>query len=99
MAIIKKLRKDTNGQIITKDNKKNYNIFFKNKIEIIDIKSYKIFYKIKEEENSDDEDFFEDEENINEKKENFIESYQKIESENIIQEDSRSFSRSRCYIC
>ena len=96
MASVQMIRKDSNGQIISKNNKKNYHIIINNKIDIINVKSYKLFNKIKDEESSDDNDFFGDDETNIEKKENFIETYQKVECVNCSNRDPKAFSR--CFI-
>ena len=54
------LRKDIYGQIISKENYKNYHININSKIDIVNIKSYKIYNKIREGDCYDDE-LFEDE--------------------------------------
>ena len=101
------LRIDSFGHIISKDNK-NYHINFKEDIDIIDIKSYKKFNKIRE--NSSDEDFeFEEnsedneeegegEEDYNVKKKDFIDGYQKADVDNFINKDQKSFSKGGCQI-
>ena len=91
------IRKDINGQIISKENYKNYHINFNTKIDIINVKSYKIYNKIREGENYDGE-FFEGEEDQEEKKENFIESYQKAECEEFTNKDPHAFSKGGCLI-
>ena len=91
-------RRDFNGQIISKNNKKNYHIFFTDKIDIINVRIYKIFNKIRDGESFDDDDFFEDYKDIKENKGNFIDNYQKIECDNCPNRDPRGFSRGGCYI-
>ena len=98
MSSIQIERRDFNGQIIEKNNKKNYHIFFNDQIDIINVRSYKIYNKIRDGESFDDDDFFVDEENINGKKGNFIDSYQKTEYDNCPNRDPKSFSRGGCYI-
>ena len=90
------MRKDKNGQIISKDNYKNYHININTNIDIINVKSYKIYNKIREGENYE-EDFFEDE-NYEEKKENFIETYEKTECNECPNSDPHSFSKGGCFI-
>ena len=96
MASTEIIRKDINGQIMSKEDYKNYHINFNSKIDIINVKSYKIYNKIRDGENYD-EDFLEDEEN-QEKKENFIENYQKVECEDFTNKDPRAFSKGICLI-
>ena len=91
------IRKDIKGQIISKENYKNYHINFNSKIDIINVKSFKIYNKIREGE-SYDEEFFEDEEEQEEQKENFIENYQKAECEEFINKDPQAFSKGSCLI-
>ena len=98
MSSVQIERKDFYGQIISKNNTKNYHIFFNNQIDIIDVRSYKLFNKIRDGESYDDDDFFEDDENISEKKGNFIDNYQKTECDNCPNKDPRGLSRGGCYI-
>ena len=98
MSSVQIERKDFNGQIISKNNKKNYHIFFNDQIDIIDVRSYKKFNRIRDGESFSDDDFFEEDENINEKKGSFIDSYQKTECDNCPTTDPRGFSRGGCYI-
>ena len=97
MASTEIIRKDINGQIISKENYKNYHININTKIDIINVKSYKIYNKIRDGENYDEE-FFEDEDDKEEKKENFIETYQKVECEDFKNKDPHAFSRGGCLI-
>ena len=100
MATAQILRKDAKGQIISKDNNKNYHICFNDNIDIINIKSYKIYNKIREGEDYDDDEFFkeEEEEDTEEKKENFIEGYQKAECNDCSNKDPSAFSKASCFI-
>ena len=104
MASIGILRKDSNGHIISKDNK-DYHISFKENIDIVNVISYKKYNILRETE------FPEDEEDIEEKKENnendeednntkgnFIDSYKKADVEYFSNKDSQSFSKGGCYI-
>ena len=101
------LRIDSFGHIISKDNK-DYHISFKENIDIIDVKSYKKYNRIREnsseddieyEENSEDnEEEGQDEEGYEGKKKNFIDSYQKTEVEDFSNKDPKSFSKGGCYI-
>ena len=100
------LRIDSFGHIISKDNK-DYHISFKENIDIIDIKSYKKYNRLRESSSEDDieyEDNSEDneEEVVDEegygKKKNFIDDYQKTEIEDFSNKDPKSFSKGGCYI-
>ena len=91
------IRKDIYGQIISKENYKNYHINFNTEIDIINVKSYKIYNRIRDGENYVEE-FFEDEDDKEEKKGNFIESYQKVECEDFKNNDPHSFSKGGCLI-
>ena len=93
MATAQIIRKDVNGQIISKNNIKNYHICFKDKIDIINVKSYKKYNKIREGEDYED-DFFKDEEE--EKKDNFIETYKKAEYDECPNKDPNAFSKGIC---
>ena len=97
MATTQIIRKDVNGQIISKTNNKNYHICFKENIDIINVKSYKIYNKIREGEFYEDV-FFQDEEDNDEKKENFIETYEKTECDECPNKDPKSFSKGGCSI-
>ena len=100
------LRIDSFGHIISKDNK-DYHISFNENIDIIDIKSYKKYNRIRENSSEDDNEFEEnsedneeegeDEENYGKKK-NFIDDYQKTEIESFSNKDPKSFSKGGCYI-
>ena len=90
------IRKDINGQIISKENNKSYHININTKIDIINVKSYKIYNRIRDEDDYDEE-FFEDDDK-EEKKENFIESYQKSDCEDFKNKDPHAFSKGGCLI-
>ncbi len=100
MASVGILRKDINGQIISKKNIKNYHININTTIDVINVKSYKIYNKIREEESFDENEFFEnqDEEEKEEKKENFIDTYEKTECEEVVNKDPRGLSHGGCSI-
>ena len=98
MSTAQILRKDVNGQIISKNNIKNYHICFKDNIDIINVKSYKIYNKIREGEFFEDEFFKDEEEDNDKKKENFIETYEKAECDECPNKDPKSFSRGGCSI-
>ena len=97
-----KVRKDKNGQIITKDNCKNYHINFSNNIDIINVKSFKLFNKIRDGEYYDEDDFFDDDEEEEKNTE------EKDDNNNILDlrndcydssiRDSMAFSRPGCLI-
>ena len=91
------LRKDINGQIISKENYKNYHININSKIDIINVKSYKLYNKIREGE-SFDEEMFEDEEEEEEKKENILDDYEKPKYEECIDKDPQAFSKGYCLV-
>ena len=101
------LRIDSFGHIISKDNK-DYHIRFKENIDIIDVKSYKKYNKIRENSSEDDleyeessednEEEGEDEEDYNGKKKHFIDDYQKTDIESFTNKDPKSFSKGGCYI-
>ena len=100
MASVGVLRKDINGQIISKNNYKNYHINFNTNIDIINVKSYKIYNKIRGEENLDENEYFEnkEEEEKEEKKENFIDTYEKTECDDVVNKDPRGLSHGGCII-
>ena len=99
MASVGILRKDINGQIISKNNYKNYHINFNTTIDIINVKSYKIYNKMGEGENYEEDEYFENqEEDIEEKKENFIETYEKAECDDVVNKDPKGFSHGGCII-
>ena len=91
------LRKDVFGQIISKDNYKNYHININSKIDIVNIKSYKIYNKIREGDYYDDE-LFEDENAEEEKKENILDDYEKQKFEECVNKDPHAFSKGNCLI-
>ena len=101
MASEELLRKDSNGHIISKTNK-DYHICFKEIIDIIDVKSYKKYNKMREgssdETNCGEEEEEEEEDDDNEKNKSFIEDYQKTNIENCSNKDPKSFSKGGCYI-
>ena len=70
MSSEKVKRKDKSGQIISKDNCKNYHITINDDVAIIDVKSYKLFNKIREGEYYDEDEFFDEEEENNEEEKN-----------------------------
>ena len=98
MSTVEISRKDINGQIISKDNFKNYHINFSNNIDIIKIKSYKMYNKIKDGEYYDEDEIFEDEDTTEENKENFIDSYEKSDYYDSSSKDPIAFSRGGCTI-
>ncbi len=97
MASAEIMRKDKNGQIISKENYKNYHIYINNNIDIINVKSYKMYNKIRGEGEDYNEDFFEDEDK-EEKKENFIDTYEKTECGECSNKDPHSLSKGMCFI-
>ena len=98
MSAVEISRKDINGQIISKDNFKNYHINFNNNIDIIEIKSFKMYNKIRDGEYYDEDEFFDDEDNTEENKENFIDSYEKSDCFDSSSKDPIAFSRGGCII-
>ena len=98
-----KVRKDKNGQIITKGNCKNYHINFSNTIDIINVKSYKLFNKIRDGEYYDEDDFFDDDEeeekNTEEKDDNNNNNLDlKDDYYDCSSKDSMAFSRPGCLV-
>ena len=91
MATTEILRKDSNGHIISKENK-NYHICFKDSIDIVDIESYKKYNKL-----TDDDDC-NDEISDSTKAESFIENYEKMKVENCPNKDPKAFSKGGCNI-
>ena len=97
MATAQIIRKDVNGQIISKSNNKNYHICFKENIDIINVKSYKIYNKIREGGFFEDDVFNDEEEDTEEKKESFIETYKKAECDECPNNDPKAFSKGGCF--
>ena len=99
MSSEKAARKDKSGQIISKDNCKNQHITINNDVAIINVKSYKVFNKIKEGEYYDEEIFDNEEEDIEEEKEK-VEDYfeQRIDYEDSSNRDPLAFSSGGCTI-
>ena len=92
-------RKDINGQIISKDNYKNYHINFNNNIDIIDVKSYKIYNKIREGGYYDEGEYFEEEDvEEEEKKENILDDYEKPKYDDYASKDPLAFSKGHCLV-
>ena len=91
MATTEILRKDSNGHIISKENK-DYHICIKDNIDIIDVESYKQYNKLTEDEDCNEEI------SDSTKAESFIENYQKINVEKCPNKDPNSVSRGGCNI-
>ena len=91
MATTEILRKDSNGHIISKENK-DYHICFKDNIDIVDIESFKKYNKL-----TDDEDC-NDEISNSTKAESFIENYQKMNVEDCPNKDPKAFSKGGCRV-
>ena len=96
MASIEIIRKDSNGHIISKDNK-DYHICFKDIIDIVNVQSYKKYNKITEDEEDFDEESF-NESNNSTKVESFIDNYQKMNSLDCPNKDPKAFSKGGCNI-
>ena len=92
MATIKTIRKDSNGHIISKD-EKNYHISFNDDIDIINVPSFKKFNIIGE-----DYEDYSDETDDAPRNENFIDTYQKANIEESSVKDPKAFSKGGCYI-
>ena len=104
MASIGILRKDSNGHIISK-NQKGYHISFKENIDIINVISFKKYNNLKETEYIEDDEDMEEKKEIeendeeeNETKGNFIDNYKKADVEYYSNKDPNSFSKNGCHI-
>ena len=96
MSSEKEKRKDKSGQIISKDNCKNYHITISDDVAIIDVKSYKLFNKIRDEEYYDEDEFFDEEEEKPEEEKNPAYLDQRLEYEDCSSRDPMAFSGGGC---
>ena len=103
MATVGISRKDSNGHIISKDNK-NYHISFNQKVKIINIESYKKWNILTA--NADVEDLFfgdigdndNDDEEEYPRKKPFIEVYKKEKKKNNTNKSPNGLKRTKCCI-
>ena len=93
------IRKDANGQEISKKNYKNYHITFNNDIDIIIVENYKVYNILEEEDNDEYKDYLEKKEIKALRTGNEIYKYEGIDTDECTRSDCKAMSKGNCFIC
>ena len=93
------IRKDANGQEISKKNNKNYHITFNNNIDIIIVENYKVYNILEEDENEDYKDYLEKKEIqvLRTGNENYRD--EAFDTDECTRSDCKAISKGTCFIC
>ena len=93
------IRKDANGQEISKKNYKNYHITFNNDIDIIIVENYKVYNILEEEENDEYKDYLEKKEiNVLGRGNEYYKDGG-IDNDECTRSNCKAISKANCFIC
>ena len=93
------IRKDANGQEISKKNYKNYHITFNNDIDIIIVENYKVYNTLEEDDMDEYKDYLEKKEIKVLRTGNLIYKDQRIDNDECTRSDCKAISKANCFIC